>query len=276
MTHAVNPLSTRRPGRGLARGLRAAAAVLVLGAWASAWRGTAAQAGQTAASTDIDEGAAAFRSYCATCHGIDGNEVAGIDLGRGVFRRAVSNQDLVQIIRNGIPGTGMPASGLSQQQVSGVVAYLRQLASDTQADGKTGVAERGRAAFEGRGQCLSCHSVGGRGGRLGPDLSDIGRTRSWAALERSIVDPDAEVLATSRFYRVMTADGATVTGRLLNLDSYSVQILDTHEMLRSFEKSAVRSYGFADHSPMPSYREKLSAEELADLVSYLKTLRSRP
>src|SRR5262249_31046877 len=157
------------------------------------------------------EGAAAFRTYCTSCHGVDGNEVAGIDLGRSVFRRPASNQDLVQIIRNGIPGTGMPGSGFSEQQATRVVAYLRQLSSEAQVTGSAGVPERGRSLFEGRGQCLSCHSAGGRGGRLGPDLSDVGRTRTAAALQQSIVDPNAEVLGTSRFYRVTTADGTVVT-----------------------------------------------------------------
>jgi putative heme-binding domain-containing protein len=248
----------------------------VLISWAGVWGASAVHAAQRDGAADIDEGAATFRGYCATCHGADGNDVAGIDLGRGVFRRVLSNQDLVQVIRNGIPGTAMPASGLSDQQASRVVAYLRLMSSDAQAAGRSGVAERGRTTFEGRGQCLSCHSVNGRGGRVGPDLSDIGRTRAAAALERSIVDTDAEVLATNRFYRVTTADGTTVTGRLLNLDTFSVQMLDIHEMLRSFEKSMLRSYGFVDGTPMPSYKGKLSAEELADLVSYLKTLRSKP
>ena len=256
------------------RQLRVATVVVFMSA-AGPWLG-AVSAAQEVAVTDIDEGAATFRSYCATCHGIDGNEVAGVDLGRGVFRRAVTIQDLVQIIRNGIPGTGMPGSGFSEQQASRVVAYLRQLSSEAQAGGSAGVPERGRMLFEGRGQCVSCHRIGDRGGRLGPDLSDIARTRTAAALQRSIVDPDAEVLGTSRFYRVTTADGTVVTGRLLNLDSYSVQMLDTHETLRSFEKSTLRSYTFVDRSPMPSYKDKLSGEELADLVSYLKTLRSKP
>src|SRR4030095_5234438 len=97
-------------------------------------------------------------------------------------------QDLVQIIRNGIAGTSMPASGLSDQQASRVVAYLRLMASDAQAAGRSGIAERGRTIFEGRGQCLSCHRANGRDGRVGPDLSDIGRTRAATELPRAVMD----------------------------------------------------------------------------------------
>ncbi|MEP7308938.1 MAG: c-type cytochrome [Acidobacteriota bacterium] len=220
-TSPVAGTRTRSRGPGTSLQLGAVAALAFI-SWAGVWSAPAVQAVQRDATADIDEGAATFRGYCATCHGADGNDVAGIDLGRGVFRRAVSDQDLVQIIRNGIAGTAMPASGLSDQQASRVIAYLRLMSSDAQAAGRSGVAERGRTTFEGRGQCLSCHSVNGRGGRVGPDLNDIGRARAAAALERSIVDPDAEVLATNRFYRVTTADGTTVTGRLLNLDTFSV------------------------------------------------------
>jgi mono/diheme cytochrome c family protein len=82
-------LRTRRTSTVMRR-LRVAAAVVLI-ASSGLWRGTVTAAAQDAAVSDIDEGAASFRNYCATCHGIDGNEVAGIDLGRGVFRRVVSN-----------------------------------------------------------------------------------------------------------------------------------------------------------------------------------------
>ena len=78
---------------------------------------------------DIEDGGRVFRNTCANCHGPDGDEVAGIDLGRGQFRRAMTDQDLVQIIRNGIPGTPMPASNFSEEQAEQVVAYLRSVAA---------------------------------------------------------------------------------------------------------------------------------------------------
>ena len=91
--------------------------------------------------------------------------------------------------------------------------------------------------FDGKGACATCHRVNGNGSRLGPDLSNIGQLRRAVELETSLVDPDAEILGTNRFYRVVTKDGTTTTGRLLNLDTFTVQLLDTKEQLRSFEKS---------------------------------------
>ena len=78
--------------------------------------------------------------------------------------------------------------------------------------------------------------MNGVGWRLGPDLSGIGQVRRAAELEQSVLEPDAEVLPTNRFYRVVTRGGATVTGRLLNHDTFTVQLLDSTEQLRSFRK----------------------------------------
>jgi mono/diheme cytochrome c family protein len=84
----------------------------------------------------------------------------------------------------------------------------------------------------------------------------------------SLLDPQAEVQAANRFYRVVTNGGEEVAGRLLNHDTYTVQLLDSDERLRSFRKANLREHGFAN-TPMPSYRDKLSEQEIADLVSYL-------
>jgi mono/diheme cytochrome c family protein len=53
-----------------------------------------------------------------------------------------------------------------------------------------------------------------------------------------------------------------------------VQIMDTKEQLRSFVKAELREHGFTE-SPMPSYRGKLSAQEIADVVSYLASMKGR-
>ena len=121
--------------------------------------------------------------------------------------------------------------------------------------------------------CLTCHRVQGKGSRLGPDLTDIGALRDAEQLMTSLLDPDAEILPENRFYRVVTRDGATTTGRLLNLDTFQVLMLDEKEQLRSFQKSELREHGFVKASKMPSFRERLSRQELADVIAYLSTLK---
>jgi cytochrome c oxidase cbb3-type subunit 3 len=224
---------------------------------------------------DVFDGERVFRDSCANCHGPDGNEVSGIDLGRGVFRRAKTDQDLVQIIRNGVPGTAMPATNFSQAQTEQVVAYLRSVAATKRSTSGVGDLARGKAVFEGKGACVTCHRVDNNGARLGPDLSTIGQLRRAIELETSVLDPGKEILATNRTYRVVMKNGTAVTGRLLNLDTFTVQMLDGKEQLRSFEKTDLRDYGFVDASPMPSYRNTLNAQELADVVSYLISLKGK-
>ena len=138
---------------------------------------------------------------------------------------------------------------------------------------QTGDAARGKAVFEGKGQCATCHRVNGNGSRIGPDLTDIGNLRKPEQLEKSILDPDAEIDRQNRTYRVVTRTGETISGRLLNLDAFSIQLLDSKERLRSFTKSDLKEWAFVERSPMPSFKDKLSAQELADVVSYLLSLK---
>jgi putative heme-binding domain-containing protein len=224
----------------------------------------------------VEQGGRLFAQACAGCHGPDGNQVAGIDLGRLQLRRAMADDEIARIIRSGIPGSAMTASNnITEEQAGTVVAYLHAEAASRQ-NVPAGDAARGQALFAGKGQCQNCHRVRGTGGRLGPDLSEIGAARRAAQLEKSILDPDAEILAANRPFRVVTKDGATVNGKLLNQDTFTVQMLDSREQLRSFVKTDLKEYAFVDKSPMPSYRERLSAQELADVVNYLASLRPAP
>ena len=247
--------------------------LVVAAAWmAPASRSTVLAQHETAA--DLLDGERAYRNSCANCHGPDGDLIAGIHLGRGQFRRPMSDEDLVRIIRTGIPNTPMPATNMTVEQASKIVAYLRSLATAKPTGTLAGDSARGKEVFEGKGACTGCHRVGGSGSRVGPDLSRIGELRRAAEIEQSLLDPGATVLGANRFYRVVTPDGATVTGRLLSHDTFTLQMIDTKEQLRSFVKADLRDHGFAD-SPMPSYRDRLSPQEIADVVSYLLTLKTR-
>jgi len=222
---------------------------------------------------DIENGSRLYRANCFICHGPDGNYVTGVDLGHNKFRRASTDADLIHIILTGIPGTAMPPHKFSEYQAATVVAYLRSMAASAQSTAGSGDPTRGKALFDGKGGCTGCHRILGNGSRLGPDLSEIGSLRRAADLEISILDPNEEILPENRFVRVVTKDGAELTGRLLNEDMLSVQILDAKERLLSFSRSDLREFSFVDRSPMPSYRGKLSSQEVSDLVSYLISLK---
>ena len=180
-----------------------------------------------------------------------------------------------------------------------MVAYLRSFAAGpgtTPAAGAPalGDAARGRQILEGKGNCLSCHRIGENGSRVGPDLTSIGLPRPPAArfvgfgappppptpativaqLERDLLDPDAEVSSANRMFRAVLKDGSVITGRLLNLDQFTVQLFDSKERLTALQRSDLREFS-SIKSSMPSYRDKLSSPELSDLLAYLFSLKGQ-
>lgn len=156
---------------------------------------------------------------------------------------------------------------------------------------------RGQALFEGKGECLSCHRVRNTGSRFGPDLTDIGSRagsvisrgtaspfappapdigpagRAQAELMRALTDPGAEILPQNRTVRLVTSAGETITARVLNQDTFSLQVIDTNERVRSIPKSELREFAFIKTSAMPSYRDTFAAQELADVIAYLMSLK---
>jgi putative heme-binding domain-containing protein len=131
----------------------------------------------------------------------------------------------------------------------------------------------GRAIFEGKGACLTCHAIGERGGSLGPELSKIGVTRSPESLRLALVNPDAEIEKEYFTVVAVTNLGLTVRGITLNEDDLSIQIRDSDGNLRSFLKDELKNVSREPRSLMPSYAGRLSAAEIDDVIVYLRTLR---
>jgi len=138
----------------------------------------------------------------------------------------------------------------------------------------TDAAARGKAIFEGKGACQSCHRVSAVGSRVAPDLTSIGSILSAEALTKTLTDPNAALRPAVRSVRAVTKDGKVVTGVRLNEDMYTVQLIDEQERLRSLTKKELREYAILTTARMPSYREKLSTQEIADVVSYLRSLKN--
>jgi putative heme-binding domain-containing protein len=226
------------------------------------------------ADADIAYGAVVYASRCVSCHGAQGDAIGGVDLRSGRFRNAVIDRDLERFIRSGSPA-GMPPFALDSAEMTGIVAYLRNMNAVDAATATLGDAARGRAVYEGKGGCASCHRVGRTGSHVAPNLSDVGAVRSAASLERSLIDPTSQMMPINRPVRVVTKDGTVINGRRLNEDTYGLHIMDDRERLHSLVKADLREYTIGNTSPMPSFKDTLSKVEIADLVAHLLSLKGQ-
>ena len=227
--------------------------------------------------TDIEHGSRIYASQCASCHGPTGDLVPGVDLRTGQLRRAIGinpDANLRDTITTGVPGTAMPPFRLSASELTMLVAYIRNMRDFDARAVNLGDAVRGKALFEGAAACTRCHRVNGKGPRVAPDLSDIGAIRSADALQQALLDPTGSILP-SNWIRAVTRDGKVITGRRLNEDTHTVQLVDDGERLVGLIKADLREYSVNRESAMPSYKDKLTSQEVADIVAYVLMLKGQ-
>jgi cytochrome c oxidase cbb3-type subunit 3 len=221
---------------------------------------------------DRAEGQRIFSTQCSYCHGPKGEGGQGAVLAVRRLPRAPDDQALFRVIRDGIPGTKMPASALAVSQIWQVAAYVRVLGR-VQGSQSTGDLQRGRQVYATKGGCAKCHSIAGQGGAIGPDLTDIGAHQNAAELRTSLLEPDASVSLTFLQVRVVTKDGRSITGVRVNEDSFSIQIRDLSNQFHSFLKSELTDIvKEPKRSLMPTVKTTLTNQELDDLVAYLESL----
>jgi putative heme-binding domain-containing protein len=203
--------------------------------------------------------------------------------------KAPDDAALSSVITSGVPGGAMPGTRMTPEENRQLVAYVRSLGRADAVE-FPGDRQNGESLFWGKGNCGACHTVGRRGQRLGPDLTEIGVRRGPSHLRTSLLDPEAEIPDNFSVYRrvilmpdnflqvrVVTVDGKGLTGARLNEDLISIQLRDYSGGLHSFLKSELRElHKDWGKSPMPSYRNTLTEGELEDLVAYLVSLRGSP
>lgn len=222
---------------------------------------------------DVKIGREYYRLRCAECHGAVGEGGRGPDLAAGVFYHGGEDQDVFNTIRNGVRGTEMPGFRSSDERLWQVVAFVRSLNEAATLEEASGNATRGKALFQGKGECLSCHRVGAEGGFSGPDLGSIGSRRSLEHLRASMLDPSADVRRRYWLVTVTGTNGVRTSGNLLNEDRHSLQLLDLKGRLRSFDKETLQTIERDPNSMMQSYDGVFDERELDDVLSYLVSLR---
>ncbi len=218
---------------------------------------------------DVAAGAKTFRSHCSECHGFEAQGGRGPNLASGVFYHGSSDAELLRNISDGIAGTEMPGLFYSPDRVWQVVSYLRSLNARA---APAGDPAKGAAIYGAKG-CAKCHRIDGSGGRLGPDLSQIGRARSAEHIRQAIATPNADVRQRYWFVSATGPEGKPVSGFLMNEDTYTVQFMDLGEQLHSMNKSDLRGYQVEMKSRMPPF--PMPAADLDNLTAYLVSLRPK-
>ena len=223
---------------------------------------------------DLASGEKLFQNHCTRCHGPKGEGGRGPMLTRAKLSKAPDDAALLKVVENGIRGTEMPgADSMSEREIRQTAAYVRSLGKVSQKP-VPGNPSRGAEIYRGKGGCATCHSIQGEGGISGPDLAGIGGRRSAAYLRESLVDPGAAVPEGYLLVTVVTKNGQRVTGVRVNEDSFSLQIRDDSGRSYSFWKNEIAEANKQRaKSPMPSYKGKLSEDELTDLVAHLASLK---
>jgi cytochrome c oxidase cbb3-type subunit 3 len=229
-----------------------------------------------------------FRINCALCHGLGAHGGGrGPDLTRAHKKHAHSDAELFQVISNGIAGTVMPANGtngqgvgMTDEEIWQIITYIRSVEVKAPVN-PSGNAEHGKLLFYGEANCSLCHMVEGKGGRVGPELTSVGGSRTRDAIIDSVRNPSRRLAwglteSTKEFpqeYETVTAvtsDGKEIKGVALNEDNFSVQIMDTSEEIHLLEKDKLRSFNKSRDSLMPVYSASLlSDKDLDDILAYL-------
>ena len=224
-----------------------------------------------------EAGKSHFRINCSLCHGLGAHGGGrGPDLTHAQKKHGNSDADLFRTIHDGVPGTDMPAAlgsigvEMKDQEIWQVITYLRSI--EVKAPPLHGNPADGKALFYGAANCSKCHMVEGKGGRLGPDLTNIGSARSVESIIESVRDPSRQLSDGYQTVTVVTADGRESKGFIMNEDRFSIQMMDTSERILLLEKGKLRSFEKSSVSLMPPYNTTLlSDNDLQEILAYLLT-----
>lgn len=223
------------------------------------------------AQADAAKGSKNFATNCAGCHGSDGRggeRAPNIATSRNVT--SLTDTELSNFVRNGVPGSGMPAFGfLGDSGIRAIVAFLRQLQGKTTEVKVTGDDAAGRTLFFGAAGCSKCHMMHGEGGFIASDLSDYGSGIAPERIRAAIVGSETSVTPGSEVVEVVTS-GESFRGVLRTEDNFTIILQTEDGRYRKLEKAGLKKLTRTGHSLMPAdYGARLSPKEIDDIVSYL-------
>ena len=225
---------------------------------------------------EIEAGGKLFAASCAVCHGVRAQGGRGPNLVQRYSWHPLDDEALFKTIKDGVPSAGMPAARVPEDDLWRLTAFVRSLTSPAAETPVTGDPTSGESLYWGKGGCSGCHRIRGRGGPLGPDLTNVGATRPLALIREALLDPDADGWQNYQSIKVVLKDGSTLQGVARNRNNYSIQIQDAQGKVHLVQVGDVKEMELG-RSPMPKdFEKRLSPQEIDDLLAYLSRQSIRP
>ena len=237
-----------------------------------------------ALSASEEQGRATFQRTCSPCHSTSRitshrlthagwENVVDNMISRGAKATPGEQEQIVRYLTANF-GTGRPAPKNAmpgEQSVESGKGSVRAKMPPPPALGDSQIAWAKQLIKS--NDCLSCHRMDGKGSFAGPYLGDVGANDSAKQIRASLVSPSEDLAPRNRSVRLVTHDGKSVVGKLLNQDGFTVQLIDAPGHLLSFQKADLRGFTIITANSMPSYAKKLAPQDVSLLVKYLETLR---
>ena len=236
----------------------------------------------TTVQAGLSEGLVLYQSFCAVCHGAEGE---GQAMGKSLVddgAKSLEPMDLLAVIREGRAGTGMAAWGdsFSAEEILDTANYIRAM------QGKLGIiiehddpiaddpiALAGRDLFNGSANCISCHTVGDKGGQVGPVLDGLSDRLDAQGILQAVSSPSASIIEGFGVKVIELTDGTIVSGRARNETANTVQIQSADgKRWRTYFKDRVKSVSDSDTSLMPNIYAGLSSVQQQQIVAFLNSL----
>ena len=240
----------------------------------------------------VHEGGTLYARHCTGCHGPNGRagEIGPAIVSGDRADFGFGDAQIFSTIKNGVSGTPMGPQKLSDEEIWKITTYIHALRGTAVDSPLPGDVAHGEQIFWGKGQCGTCHMLGGKGGLTAPDLSNIAGARKASTIVDALTKNQhheygsggahlKSLLPMDSYFpvHVTTPEGRVVDGVLLNEDSYSLQMIGSDQKLHSFDRARLRRVDIEPKSLMPTdYDKRLAPEEFTDLLAFLTRQGRKP